>query len=142
MHRMQQMQTHQSRRLQQALSSVSELNVQIIELKKRLEDVDAKNREISANIKQINIGETASTSNVSGSPVDDSLSAVQGSSAVTQINTFSNDKSVTVFNENNDQMVNKSTKRRYEESNAATINDSDYTSIDQSELVTVKKPKT
>ncbi|XP_061400685.1 uncharacterized protein LOC133336402 [Musca vetustissima] len=56
MHRMQQIQNLQYKRLQQALSSVAELNVQIVELKKRLEDVDAKNREISANIRHINGG--------------------------------------------------------------------------------------
>lgn len=56
MHRMQQIQNLQNKRLQQTLSSVAELNVQIVELKKRLEDVDAKNREISANIRHINGG--------------------------------------------------------------------------------------
>ncbi|KAM7355312.1 F-box protein pallbearer isoform 2-T2 [Cochliomyia hominivorax] len=61
MHRMQQLQNLQNKRLQQTLSSVAELNVQIVELKKRLEDVDAKNREISANIRHISGGEPAKT---------------------------------------------------------------------------------
>lgn len=54
MHRMQQLQTLQSKRLQQALNAVAEYKTEIVELKKRFEDVDAKNREISANMKHIN----------------------------------------------------------------------------------------
>ncbi|XP_037810137.1 uncharacterized protein LOC119602611 isoform X1 [Lucilia sericata] len=64
MHRMQQVQNLQNKRLQQTLSSVAELNVQIVELKKRLEDVDAKNREISANIRHISGGEPTKAENV------------------------------------------------------------------------------
>ncbi|XP_065362379.1 uncharacterized protein pall isoform X1 [Calliphora vicina] len=64
MHRMQQVQNLQNKRLQQTLSSVAELNVQIVELKKRLEDVDAKNREISANIRHISGGEPTKTENL------------------------------------------------------------------------------
>ncbi|KAI9588298.1 uncharacterized protein LOC119631555 [Glossina fuscipes] len=54
MHRMQQLQTLQSKRLQQALNALAEYKTEIVELKKRFEDVDAKNREISANMKHIN----------------------------------------------------------------------------------------
>uniref|UniRef100_A0A1I8PRC2 F-box domain-containing protein n=1 Tax=Stomoxys calcitrans TaxID=35570 RepID=A0A1I8PRC2_STOCA len=61
MQRMQQIQNLQNKRLQQALSSVAQLNVQIVELKKRLEDVDAKNREISANIRHISGGGSPET---------------------------------------------------------------------------------
>ncbi|XP_075160913.1 F-box protein pallbearer isoform X3 [Haematobia irritans] len=73
MQRMQQIQNMQSKRLQQALSSVAELNVQIVELKKRLEDVDAKNREISANIRHINGGGSPETANKATTPPSSSM---------------------------------------------------------------------
>ena len=57
MHRMQQVQHLQNKRLQQALNSVAEL-------KKRLEDVDAKNREISENIRHISGGEPTKTDKI------------------------------------------------------------------------------
>ncbi|XP_055914077.1 F-box only protein 28 isoform X1 [Eupeodes corollae] len=55
-----QVQTNQSRRLNQSLATIIELNAQVIELKKRLEDMDAKNRELSASIKQLN-GDSSAT---------------------------------------------------------------------------------
>uniref|UniRef100_A0A1A9WTA4 F-box domain-containing protein n=1 Tax=Glossina brevipalpis TaxID=37001 RepID=A0A1A9WTA4_9MUSC len=54
MHRMQQLQNLQSKRLQQALNAIAEYKTEMVELKKRFEEVDAKNREISANMKHIN----------------------------------------------------------------------------------------
>ena len=50
MQKMQQIQNQQSRRLQQTVSVIAELNIQVVELKKRLEDIDAKNRELSVNM--------------------------------------------------------------------------------------------
>lgn len=66
---MQQVQNLQNKRLQQTLSSVAELNVQIVELKKRLEDVDAKNREISANIRHISGGDAPKTEKINTATV-------------------------------------------------------------------------
>ncbi|XP_053953237.1 uncharacterized protein LOC128860037 [Anastrepha ludens] len=68
MNRMQQIQVQQSRRLQQSMNTITIMSTQITELKKRLEDLDAKNREISANIKQINpsSGEATNTTPASG----------------------------------------------------------------------------
>ncbi|XP_014098760.3 uncharacterized protein pall [Bactrocera oleae] len=79
MNRMQQIQVQQSRRLQQTMSTISTMSTQITELKKRLEDLDAKNREISANIKQINPGAgdsttaTTSTTSVIANQNDDDI---------------------------------------------------------------------
>ncbi|XP_055845103.1 uncharacterized protein LOC129911358 [Episyrphus balteatus] len=57
--RMLQVQNSQSRRLNQSLTTIAELKAQVIELKKRLEDMDAKNRDLSASIKQLNGESTA-----------------------------------------------------------------------------------
>ncbi|XP_004525425.1 uncharacterized protein LOC101449691 [Ceratitis capitata] len=69
MNRMQQIQAQQSRRLQQTMNTISTMSTQITELKKRLEDLDAKNREISANIKQINPAGSESTTTTATSPI-------------------------------------------------------------------------
>ncbi|XP_036338290.1 uncharacterized protein LOC118748094 [Rhagoletis pomonella] len=68
MNRMQHIQVQQSRRLQQTMNTIATMSTQITELKKRLEDLDAKNREISANIKQINpaTGESTNAAPVVG----------------------------------------------------------------------------
>lgn len=78
---MQQVQNLQHKRLQQALSSVAELNVQIVELKKRLEDVDAKNREISANIRHINGGGSPDTNQTP--PLCNSLNTEDPNNSIT-----------------------------------------------------------
>lgn len=91
---MQQVQNLQNKRLQQTLNSVAELNVQIIELKKRLEDVDAKNREISANIRHISGGEPTKTAenigNSSTNKEGPNISSVESTSSSTSntINTL------------------------------------------------------
>ncbi|XP_011195915.2 uncharacterized protein LOC105220997 [Zeugodacus cucurbitae] len=81
MNRMQQIQVQQSRRLQQTTNTISTMSTQITELKKRLEDLDAKNREISANIKQINPGAgdstpTTSTTGVIANQNEDDITLV------------------------------------------------------------------
>ncbi|XP_046808797.1 F-box only protein 28 isoform X3 [Lucilia cuprina] len=100
MHRMQQVQNLQNKRLQQTLSSVAELNVQIVELKKRLEDVDAKNREISANIRHISGGEPTKAENVNATTANkiDSNNDAKDEKASTSPTTSS---SVTMTSDNN-----------------------------------------
>ncbi|XP_005175416.1 uncharacterized protein LOC101887828 isoform X1 [Musca domestica] len=119
MHRMQQIQNLQYKRLQQALSSVAELNVQIVELKKRLEDVDAKNREISANIRHINGGaspETAKTTPplctdaaVTIGPTTDETATASNPPLSTEIATPSATSAQT---QSNEEIENKAMKRR------------------------------
>ncbi|XP_058987684.1 uncharacterized protein LOC131806872 isoform X2 [Musca domestica] len=119
MHRMQQIQNLQYKRLQQALSSVAELNVQIVELKKRLEDVDAKNREISANIRHINGGaspETAKTTPplctdaaVTIGPTTDETATASNPPLSTEIATPS---ATCAQTQSNEEIENKAMKRR------------------------------
>lgn len=52
--RMLAVQAIQSRRLSQSMGHISVLSAQITELKKRIEDMDAKNRELSASIRRLN----------------------------------------------------------------------------------------
>lgn len=62
MHRMQQLQILQSRRIRQAMTLITGLNLQFVEMKKRIEEVDTKNRELFANIKQISFGSEVAVS--------------------------------------------------------------------------------
>lgn len=52
-----QIQSKQSRQLRENAVLISEMNSQIVELKRRVEEADAKNREIMAKITQIHVGE-------------------------------------------------------------------------------------
>ncbi|XP_073837186.1 F-box protein pallbearer isoform X3 [Musca autumnalis] len=119
MHRMQQIQNLQYKRLQQALSSVAELNVQIVELKKRLEDVDAKNREISANIRHINGGASPDTAKTTPPLCDtDAVITVDPTVAATTTTTTlptetgTSSASCTQHNKSNDEIDKKAIKRR------------------------------
>ncbi|XP_037933847.1 F-box only protein 28 isoform X2 [Teleopsis dalmanni] len=63
-HRMQQFQVETTRQLQQTMTTVNELSTHLNDVKKRLLEVDAKNRELTANIKQMKSGELPSVPDV------------------------------------------------------------------------------
>lgn len=131
MHRMQQIQNLQNKRLQQSLSSVAELSVQIVELKKRLEDVDAKNREISANIRHMSGGEATKNDNgVSNATIE--TENIEESNLLLDPNTSS---SAVNFSEN-------SNKRRIDtEDNVLAGAMNSIQNVEDSCDLRVKKPK-
>lgn len=59
MNRMQHVQALHARSLNESFATTSALSAQVVELKKRLEDMDAKNRDLTASIKQLKGESTA-----------------------------------------------------------------------------------